>query len=60
LEIRLPFSEDTQNIISENDLDNMGYDKKWGRYRLRIHEEILKNKTEVLSKILELAYKESI
>lgn len=60
LEIRLPFSEDIQKIISDNDLDDMGYDKKWKRFRLRINGDCLKDKVDVITKLLEMSYKESL
>lgn len=60
LEIRLPYSDDIQKLIIENELDDMGYMKRWGIYRLRINDQCMKTKKEIISNILKLAYQNSL
>ncbi|HYX09704.1 MAG TPA: hypothetical protein VE912_23450, partial [Bacteroidales bacterium] len=38
LELRLPKSEETDEVIENNDLDQMGYDNSWGAYRIRLNK----------------------
>jgi hypothetical protein len=33
---RIPRSEDVDALIDESGVDTMGYNKRWGRYRLRL------------------------
>lgn len=57
IEIKLPLSEETQLIIDNAGFDDMGYDKKWGNYRLRLTKTDIKTKREILKSLIELAYK---
>jgi hypothetical protein len=59
LEIRLPYFEETQKLIEENELDDMGYLKKWGVYRLRLNKEDIKSKSEFLKDLFSQAYTNS-
>jgi hypothetical protein len=50
IELKLTKSPEIDEIIEKNELDEMGYDSRWGNYRIRLdkgdikkHEEILKN-----------------
>jgi len=50
IELKIPKSADIDEIIEKNGLDEMGYDSKWGKYRIRLdkgdvkkHEELLKD-----------------
>lgn len=36
IEFKLPNSDEIQSIIDNNGLDDMGYDSRWGNYRLRV------------------------
>jgi predicted transport protein len=56
IEIKLPASDDIQAMIDKAGLDDMGYDGKWGRYRIRLSKEELKNKKEVLSEIMKRSF----
>jgi hypothetical protein len=56
VEIRLPQSAEIQEMIDEAGLDDMGYDVKWGRYRLRLSKQDLKSKKEILSNLLKLSF----
>lgn len=59
LEIKLPYSDEVQSKITENDLDDIGYMKRWGAYRLRLNEDDLTNKKELLKELLVMAYENS-
>lgn len=56
LEIRLPHSDDITKEIEMASLDDMGYDSRWGAYRLRLSKNDVKAKDKVLIKLLEAAY----
>ena len=59
IEIKLPFSDETQKQIDDNGLDMLGYDRQWGTYRIRLHEnDIVTNKT-LLKELLQKAYENS-
>lgn len=56
LEVRLPQSEEFDEIISEAGLDVLDYDKRWGNYRLKISAKEIESKAETLKTLLIKAY----
>lgn len=55
-EVRLKKSDETQERLESAGLDLMGYDNRWGYYRIRLKPgEIEKNK-EILTEIIKEAY----
>lgn len=56
IEIKLPYSEDVQKVIEDNEFNDIGYMKRWGVYRLRLEKEDIKNKKEILKDLLLKAY----
>jgi predicted transport protein len=56
IEIKLPFTDDTQSKIDEAGLDDIGYDKKWNSYRLRLTKKDLKDHKELLQELINSAY----
>jgi len=56
LEIRLPKSEEYDDIISSSGLDMLDYDKRWGNYRLRLTEKDIKEHKETIKTLLTEAY----
>jgi len=56
IEIKLPASDDIQAMIDTAGLDDMGYDGKWGRYRIRLSKDELKSKKEILSELMKRSY----
>lgn len=60
LQIKLPYSDEIQNKINDSELDDIGYDRTYGRYRLKIsnENEIDKNR-ELLEELIKLAYENS-
>jgi hypothetical protein len=55
LELKHPKSETIDSLIEENDLDDMGYDTRWGAYRIRLTKGEIKKKEEVLVTLLKMA-----
>ena len=56
IEVKLPQTDDTQKIIDDAGLDDMGYDIRWSKYRLRVSREDLKSKKEVLKVLIQKAF----
>lgn len=57
IEIKLPLTDETQESIESAGFDDMGYDKKWGNYRLRLTKQEIKSKKDTLFNLMESAYK---
>ena len=57
LELRLPKSDEVDQIIETNDLDEMGYDNRWGNYRIRLNKGEIVKKEEIIRTLLEKAEK---
>jgi hypothetical protein len=56
LEVRLPPSSETEAMLETAGLDVMDYDKRWGRYRLRLNKGEVAKFTEVLSALSQQAF----
>jgi len=56
LEVRLPPSSETESMLETAGLDVMDYDKRWGRYRLRLNKGEVAKFTEVLSALSQQAF----
>lgn len=56
IEIKLPQSEEVQKIIDDASLDDMGYDTRWGNYRIRISKQDLKKNKEAYNILLKMAF----
>lgn len=52
IEIKLPKSSEVDELIELNGLDEMGYDKRWGNYRIRLDKGDIKKHQEVLKELL--------
>jgi hypothetical protein len=59
IEPRLKPSDEVQRIIDDAGLDALGYDKRWGRYRLHLTHEALNKKEAAVREILRRAYAEA-
>lgn len=57
LELKLPKSDEIDLIIENNDLDEMGYDNRWGNYRIRLNKGEISKKEEIIKTLLEKAEK---
>jgi hypothetical protein len=53
--IRAVKSDEIDKIIEDNDLDDMGYQAKGTKYRIRISNEEVNSKTEALKQLIKLA-----
>lgn len=56
LEIGLPESEEYDEIISSSELDILDYDKRWGKYRIKLNEEEITKKKDTIKNLLIKAY----
>lgn len=56
LEIRLPQSDETEEVISNAELDVLDYDRRWSSYRLKLTQSDLSSKSEILTNLLRQAY----
>lgn len=56
VEVRLPQSQETEATIEASGLDVMDYDKRWGRYRLRLGKGEVVKFAEVLSTLANQAF----
>ena len=56
LEVRLPPSSETEAMLETAGLDVMDYDKRWGRYRLRLGKGEVAKFTVVLSDLSQQAF----
>jgi hypothetical protein len=55
LELKLPKSDEIDHIIENNELDEMGYDSRWGKYRIRLDKGEISKKEGILKDLLEKA-----
>ncbi len=56
LEVRVKKSEQMEGKLNELGLDLMDYDLRWGRYRIRLVKDDMKNHSEFLRELLQDAY----
>jgi predicted transport protein len=56
LELKLPETDDLNATIENSGIETLEYDKRWGRYRLRLTKDDVKNKAEVIRELMILAY----
>ncbi len=55
IEFKLPQTDEIQKIIDDEGLDDMGYEPRWGSYRIRISKPDLKNKVQILQLLMQKA-----
>ena len=56
LEPRLPQSPDLEKRMEDAGLDVMDYDKRWGRYRIRVSRGEMKKHANLLAEVLKAAH----
>lgn len=56
LEPRLKQAEEIQRMLDEAGLDVMEYDKRWGRYRIRLTKDELKKHRDTLTAVMKRAF----
>jgi hypothetical protein len=54
-EFRIPTDEDLLAVIEDSGLDTMPYDKKWGRYRVRLSAQDLERHADLLQDLVRRA-----
>ncbi len=52
VDLRIPFSEDVQKQVADHDLDDIGYDKRWNTFRVRLSKSDIGTKREFLKELL--------
>ena len=57
LELKLPETDDLDSKIENSGIETLDYDKRWGRYRLRLTEYDVRSKAEIIRELMFLAYK---
>jgi hypothetical protein len=57
LELKLTKSDEIAQIIESNSLDELGYDNRWGAYKIRLDKSEIVKKKDVLKELLEKAEK---
>ena len=58
IEIKLPQNDDSQKIIDDANLDDMGYDARWGNYRIRVSKQDLRKNKEAYTILLKMAFQQ--
>jgi hypothetical protein len=58
IEIKLPQNDDSQKIIDDANLDDMGYDARWGNYRIRVSKQDLRKNKEAYTTLLKMAFQQ--
>ena len=56
VEIKLPYSDEIQKMIDDNNLDDIGYNSRWRVYRIRLNEQDIDVKQTVLKDLIQRAY----
>ena len=57
LEIKHQKSDEIDQMIESNELDEMGYDNRWGAYRIRLNKDEIAKKEDILKDLLMKAEK---
>ncbi|TAL51542.1 MAG: hypothetical protein EPN92_00490 [Chitinophagaceae bacterium] len=52
LEVKLPKTTETDDLIESSGIEEMGYDNRWGNYRLRFSKGDIKKQEKVLIELL--------
>lgn len=55
LELRIPRSDETDQLIKESGVDTLGYDRHWGQYRLRLVPSDLEKHSSLLAELMKKA-----
>lgn len=52
LELKLPKTDEFTEIIESNELDYMGYESRWGAYRIRLDKNVIKKNESIIKDLL--------
>lgn len=56
LDIKIPQSEEVDQLIDDSGIDVLDYDKRWSAYRLKLSEKDISDHTELITSLLKQAY----
>lgn len=56
LEPRLEQTEEIEKLVTNAGLDTLPYEKRWGRYRIRLDPSSVKRQSKVIAELMKLAY----
>lgn len=59
-DLKIPMSDEIDNLIENAGLDMQDYNTRWGNYRLRLTSNDLKTHKELLSNLIKMAYQNRI
>ena len=59
IEPRLARTDDLEALIEGSGLDVMGYDTRWGRYRLRLIKGDVKKHASIIRDLCKMAYEQN-
>lgn len=55
LDLRIPRSDETDQVINESGIDTLGYERNWGQYRLRLIPSDLEKHGPLLAELMKKA-----
>jgi hypothetical protein len=55
LDLRIPRSDETDQVIKESGIDTLGYERNWGQYRLRLIPSDLEKHGPLLAELMKKA-----
>jgi len=56
LDIKIPQSEEIDQLIDDSGIDVLDYDKRWSAYRLKLSDKDISDHTELITSLLKQAY----
>lgn len=56
MELRLKQSDEIEKKLEDAGLDLMNYDKRWGRYRIKLSKQDVNEHKELITELLKMAY----
>jgi hypothetical protein len=56
VDMKLPETDDLNEKIENSGIETGDYDKKWGRYKLRLNKSDVESKAEIIRELMNLAY----
>ena len=56
IELRIKQSDEIEKMIEDSGLDLMDYNKRWGKYRIRLTKQDVNKNKELITNLLKMAY----
>ncbi len=56
MELRLKQSDKIEKMLEDAGLDSMNYDRKWGRYKIKLSEQDVDKNKELITNLLKMAH----